>query len=294
MKVWLNNRLWDDREACVSVFDHGFLYGDGIYETVRAYDYKVFHWADHYKRLRSSAKRIRLRCPWSSSFLLKAVIQVLKANRQPTASVRITLSRGPGPLGLDPDLCPRPTLVLLLHPQRDLTALWRRGVSMGIVSVRRNPRESLDPQIKSNNSLNTILAKMEAKQMGVFEAVLLNIRGYLTEGTTSNIFFVKKRELYTPSLDCGLLEGVTRAVIMTLAQSHHIKVHEGHYRTEDLYRAEECFLSSTTLEVAPVVKVVFHKGSSFESRTLSSAKPGPVTKYLHALFRDDIRRELKL
>ena len=198
MKVFFQNRIVDEKHARVSVLDHGFLYGDGIYETVRAYDYRVFHWLDHYQRLKQSARRINLRCPWSSGFLFRGVIKVLKANNSPNGSVRITVSRGPGPLGLDPSVCPNPTLAMLLHPARPLERLWKKGVSIGIPKIRRNHHQCLDPQIKSNNSLNTILAKIEVKRMGVFEAVLLNLDGHLTEGTTSNIFFVRRGQLFTP------------------------------------------------------------------------------------------------
>src|SRR5688500_7727096 len=166
MKIWLNNRLVDSRKARVSVFDHGFLYGDGIYETVHAYDYRVFHWETHYKRLLQSARLISLRCPWSSRTLRERIVRVLKANREPDASVRITVARGPGPLGLDPTVCPQPTLVVMLHPKRDIARYAREGISIGITAIRRNHPACLDPQIKSNNSLNTIFAKMEAQKMG--------------------------------------------------------------------------------------------------------------------------------
>jgi branched-chain amino acid aminotransferase len=292
VKVWFNEKLCDADDARVSVFDHGFLYGDGIYETVRAYQYKVFHWGAHFKRLQNSARRIALRCPWSSTVLLSRVERVLKANRQPEASVRITVARGPGPLGLDPALSPRPTLVMLIHPPRPLQKLWEKGISIGIVHVRRNPRESLDPQIKSNNSLNTILARMEAKRMGVFEAVLMNLQGHVTEGTISNIFFVRNGELYTPALSCGLLEGVTRGVLIQLARRNGFRVHEGRYAPRDLLRADECFLSSTTLEVASIV----HCKLAGNPRTyrIGSGAPGPVARRLHALFQAAVQKELSL
>jgi branched-chain amino acid aminotransferase len=281
MRVFLNSRLVDDRQARVSVFDHGFLYGDGIYETVRAYDYHVFHWPEHFRRLKESARRIRLKCPWSDAYLLKALQKVLKANHQPNASVRITIARGPGPLGLDPAVCPKPTLVMLLHPHRPVEKLWKTGVSIGIPEIRRNHPKCLDPQIKSNNSLNTILAKVEGKRLGVFEAVLLNLDGHLTEGTTSNLFFVKKEELFTPSLSCGLLEGVTRGIVIHLARRAGYKVHEGRYTPARLRQADEVFLSSTTLEIMPVV--IIHAGR--KRWRAGDGRPGPVARRLHALFR---------
>jgi len=290
MKIWLNSRLVDSKNASVSVFDHGFLYGDGIYETVHAYNYKVFHWEDHYKRLLNSARPLALRCPWSSRTLLNRITQVLKANREPDASVRITIARGPGPLGLDPSVCPHPTLVMLLHPTRNVERYWKEGISIGITKVRRTPPQSLDPQIKSNNSLNTILAKMEGEKMGVFEAVLLNVDGYLTEGTTSNLFFVKKGKIYTPELACGLLAGITREAVLKLAVKHGIPAHEGRYTPQDLLRADEVFLSSTTLEVVPVVKLKL--AAHLPVRRIADGLPGPVTQRLHALFRAAVTAEI--
>jgi branched-chain amino acid aminotransferase len=278
VKVFLQNRIVEAKKAHVSVFDHGFLYGDGIYETVQAYRGRVFHWPEHFRRLKQSARRVALRCPWSSPTLLKGIHAVLRANHLKVGSVRITVSRGPGPLGLDPRVCPKPTLAMLLHPARPVAKLWKTGVSIGIPKVRRNHPLCLDPQIKSNNSLNTILAKMEGTRMGVFETVLLNLDGCLTEGTTSNIFFVRGGQLFTPALSCGLLEGVTRGVVIKLARHAKLKVHEGRYTLKDLRRADEIFLTSTTLEVVPVVKVV--SGS-----TRWSLGPGPMTRTLHAHFQ---------
>ncbi len=305
MKVWLNNRLSDAKDAKISVYDHGFLYGDGIYETVHAYGYRVFHWPDHYRRLRESAGRIALKCPWSSRTLEERIVKVLKANREPDASVRITIARGPGPLGLDPTVCPHPTLVMLLHPKRDFERYWKDGVVIGIPKIRRNHPQTLDPQIKSNNSLNTILAKIEGEEMGVFESVLLNLNGELTEGTTSNIFFVKRGQIFTPALSCGLLAGITReAVLKKLAPRSRIRAHEGRYTPKDLKQADEIFLTSTTLEIAPVVTVKIAtptltptlslirervaKPGEGGPRTLWHGKPGPMTRHIHALFRSTL------
>jgi len=256
MKVFLNGRILPAARASVSVFDHGFLYGDGIYETVHADNGRIFRWPDHFRRLKRSARKIALACPWSSVDLEKALVRLLRANGNLSASVRITLSRGPGDLGLDPALSPRPTLAMMLHPVRDVERYQREGVSIGIPRIRRNHPACLDPRIKSNNSLNTLLAKMEAKRMGVFEAVLLNLDGHLTEGTTTNLFFVKKGRLFTPALSCGLLEGVTRGTVIQLARRAGRRVREGRYTPDDLKKADEVFLTSTTLEVAPVVRVM--------------------------------------
>jgi len=284
VKVFLQDRIVDANRARVSIFDHSFLYGDGIYETVRAYDYRVFHWPEHFKRLKQSAARLQLKCPWSSRFLLDGIVRVLRANRAPGGSIRISISRGPGSLGLDPLLCPKPTLVILLHPSRPIAALQKNGVTIGIPEVRRNHPKCLDPQIKSNNSLNTILAKIEAKRMGAFEAVLLNLEGDLTEGTTSNLFFVKGKTLYTPGLPCGLLEGVTRGLVMTLARRAGFRVSEGRYGIKDLRAADEIFLTSTTLEIVPVVKVLLRKNHR-AALLWRRPGPGPAASQLHRIFR---------
>ena len=290
--IWLNDRLVRARRAAVSIFDHGFLYGDGIYETVHAYGGRIFHWPTHFKRLQQSARLIGLRLPWSSRKLERAVSRVLSANRKPNGSVRITVTRGPGSLGLNPALCSKPTLVMQLHPDRDLSPHWKRGVTIGIPQVRRNPREALDPQIKATSSLNTVLAKMEAERMGVFEAVLLNSAGFLTEGTTCNIFWARKGVLYTPALSNGLLAGVTRGAVLRLARRKKWPVREGNYRLPDVRRADECFLSSTTLEIMPVV--AWRSFDARRMRRIGTGQPGPLTRQLQGLFRSLVERETKL
>jgi len=184
---------------------------------------------------------------------------------------------------------------MMLHPGRDGERLRRHGVSIGIPRVRRNPPESLDPRIKSNNGLNIILAKLEARRLGVFECVLLNRHGRLTEGTTSNIFFIRGRALYTPALSCGLLEGVTRAAVVRLARAAGYRVVEGAYRPEHLKAADEAFLTSTTLEIVPIVRLVeYGAGTSrFRSTSIGGGRPGSLTVRLHQLFRDEVRAEMK-
>lgn len=290
MKVLLNGHIQDARAAVVSVFDHGFLYGDGVYETVRAYDYRISHWPEHYHRLKESARCLALRCPWSRYELEQWVIQLLRANHKPDAAVRISISRGPGALGLDPGLCSRPNMVMLLHPDRPVERWRRRGVSVGIVQTRRNHPLCLDPRIKANNALNTILAKMEGKRLGVFESILLNLDGYLTEGTTTNLFFVRRKTLYTPSLACGLLEGVTRGALIHIARKNGFKVLEGAYQPNDLARADEIFLSSTTLEIMPVQRVV--QALSRGPKTIWRGPVGPVMSRLYQLFCEHRRHQL--
>lgn len=284
MKVFLDGRLVDSKRASISVFDHSFLYGDGIYETVHSYGYKIFTWREHFQRLQESAERIGLRLSWSSAYLQRAAQKVLKANRTPDASLRVTISRGAGPLGLNPDLCPRPLLVILPHPTRPLEALRAKGIAMGIVKVRRNHPQCLDPRIKSNNALNTVQARREATRLEVQEALLLNLDGFLAEGTISNIFFVSGGKLRTPSLECGILKGVTRGIVMRLARSLRLSIQEGRFRPSDLRKAQEVFLTNASWEIMPVVRVVDASGSSKKAYRIGSGRPGPLTRRLQARF----------
>lgn len=281
-KVYLNGKLVDARRALISVYDHGFLYGDGIYEAVSVSKAGIFHWPEHYRRLRESARRIGLACPWSSATLERQVKGLVRANHLDEGWVRITLSRGPGPLGLDPRICPKPTLVLLLLPPRNMREMRTLGITLGIVRTRRNHPRCLDPQIKSNNALNTIQARREATRLDVAEAVLLNLEGHLTEGTISNVFFVRGRTVATPSLDCGLLEGVTRGLVLRLARKLGYRVQEGRFRADALRTADEVFLSSTTMGVMPIVQVTDDSGPRRKRYRVGNGRPGPITRRLQA------------
>ncbi len=274
MIVFLNGRFLPASQARVSIFDHSFLYGDGLYETVRVDEGRVCDWPAHYRRLKTSAQSLALAIPWSSAYLEKTARSLARANRQTSVTIRVTISRGPGPLGLDPTLCPRPTLAMQPHPQRPLEKLWREGVSVMIARVRRNPPECLDPSIKSNSALNTVMAKKEAQKAGAFEALMLNLDGYLTEGTITNLFFVKKGKLFTPALTCGLLAGVARARVIRLARKMNRPVQEGRYTPLDLKKANEIFLTSSTLRVVPVVRV----------HSLWTGRLGPLTRFFQVAF----------
>jgi branched-chain amino acid aminotransferase len=283
MKVWFQNRLLDARQARLSVFDHSFLYGDGIYETLQAYDYRLFRWEDHFRRFTQSAQLLGLGCPWSSRALQQAAQRVLKANHQPGATLRITLSRGEGPLGLDPRNCPRPLLVIALHSARPVDR--ERGLCAALVDLRRTPPESMDPRIKSNNGINQILARLEAQQMGAAEGIFLNLQGYVTEGTVSNIFFVKRGTLYTPQASCGLLEGITRKVVLELARKGRFPLKEGAYRPAQLLAADEVFLTNSSWELMPVTEWVYRRGGQIRRKKVSHGHRGPVTRELHGQFR---------
>ena len=279
MQIFLNGKLIPAKEAVVSVFDHGFLYGDGIYETMRVYDRVVFMLDEHLIRLYRSASLIGLTIPLDADSLKRSIHETLVANSLKNAYIRLTISRGYGPIGLDPDLCPKPTVVIITQEMKDYPrSFYENGISLIIPETRRNFREAINPQIKSLNFLNNILAKIEAKKKSAYDAIMLNAYGKLTEGTISNIFFCKNGILCTPSLECGILNGITRAVVINLAGRDGLKVEEGEFTKEDLCASEEVFITSTTLEIMPVSKVDDQRYTV-----------GNITKLLHKAYREEVR-----
>lgn len=279
MQIFLNGKLIPAKEAVVSVFDHGFLYGDGIYETMRVYDRVVFMLDEHLIRLYRSASLIGLTIPLDADSLKRSIHETLVANSLKNAYIRLTISRGYGPIGLDPDLCPKPTVVIITQEMKDYPrSFYENGISLIIPETRRNFREAINPQIKSLNFLNNILAKIEAKKKSAYDAIMLNAYGKLTEGTISNIFFCKNGILCTPSLECGILNGITRAVVINLAGRDGLKVEEGEFTKEDLCSSEEVFITSTTLEIMPVSKVDDQRYTV-----------GNITKLLHKAYRKEVR-----
>jgi branched-chain amino acid aminotransferase len=278
--VFLNNRLVHEKRAMVSVFDHGFLYGDGIYETLRVYNGVAFMVDEHIERLHRSASMISLRIPLTHAKIRKAVYKTIRANGLDDAVVRISVSRGEGSIGLDPELCPEPTFVIIAYPFTGHPRInYERGVKLAIVETRRNYRRAIDPRIKSLNFLNNILAKIEAKKRGAFEAIMLNHRGYIAEGTISNIFFIKNKTLFTPAVDVGILDGITRGLIINMAREKGIEVIEGRFRPEELYSAEEIFISSTTMELMPVTMI---------DDIRIGTKPGRITRILHRAYKEKV------
>jgi branched-chain amino acid aminotransferase len=283
--IYLNNKLVPKNKALISVFDHGFLYGDGIYETLRAYKGVVFKIDEHINRLFRSASLIGLSIPKSPDEIKKAIYKTIKANRLREAFIRITISRGPGPIGLDPELCPKPTFVIVSNPFKEYPRqYYRKGIKIAIVNTRRNFKEALDPKIKSLNFLNNILANIEAKNRGAYEAIMLNYKGYIAEGTVTNIFFVKDDVLCTPESDVGILDGITRRVILEIAKELGIKFKEGRFRGEDIYNAQEVFISSTTKEVMPVAEV---------DNIKISAGIGKITKMIHQAYKEKVEEYIK-
>lgn len=289
MWIYLNDRFVQEKEAVVSVFDHGFLYGDGVYETIRSYGARIFMRDHHLARLQRSAEAIGLSIPipahtWPH-LLQEAMERNGVGNDQADAYIRITVSRGAGEIGLDPALCPTPTVVIMvkrLHPPP--ADLYERGVSLIIAKTKRNHPDALSPQIKATNFLNNILAKREAIAAGVFDAVLLNWEGHLTECTVSNLFFVARNRLCTPTVACGILDGITRDIVIELATASGLTVQEDRFTPQELRQADECFLTNTTMEVMPVV--------SIEQQPIGQGVPGPLTRQLHRQFIDNRGRFL--
>ena len=279
MQIFLNDRLVPEHEAMVSVFDHGFLYGDGIYETMRAYDGMVFMLERHIERLNRSASLIQLTVP-SPDFIRAAVYETIRGNGLKSVYVRVTVSRGKGPIGLDPALCPKPTFVVIAEDFREYPEkYYSEGVKFIIAKTRRNLIEALNPKIKSLNFLNNILAKLEAKERGAYEALMLNAEGLISEGTVCNIFFVRDNILCTPSVDTGVLDGITRELVLDLAKETGMQVREGNFRPEDIFSASEVFFTNTTSEVMPVSQV--------EDVTYAV---GEAAKRLRRLYRERVRK----
>lgn len=285
MKVYINGKFYEKKDAKVSVFDHGFLYGDGVFEGIRSYSRLVFKLKEHIDRLYESAKTICLEIPLAKENLIKAVCETLRVNKLENAYIRLVVSRGEGDLGLDPRKCRgNATIVIIadkiaLYPE----ALYKKGLEIITVPTIRNLPEALNPQIKSLNYLNNILAKIEAINCGYEEAIMLDSLGYVAECTGDNIFIVKHNELYTPPQCMGTLRGITRDTILEIASKKGIPVHEHVITRHEVYIADECFLTGTAAEVIPVVKV--------DGRIIGAGNPGALTLRLIGEFHKLTKRE---
>ena len=278
MKVYLNGKFVDESKARVSVFDHGLLYGDGVFEGIRSYDGLIFKLREHIDRLFESAHTIMLKIPMSPSELIDVVKESLRINKLHDAYIRLVVTRGEGDLGLDPRKCTQPTVFVIadkieLYPKK----LYEQGLELITVATQRNVPEALNPQIKSLNYLNNILAKIEAINAGYEEAIMLSPSGYVTECTGENIFVVKGKQLLTPPPYIGVLRGITRQTVMTLAMRQRLAVREELLTRHDLFNANEVFLTGTAAEIVPVVKI--------DGRVIGSGTPGPSTKKLQQAFR---------
>jgi branched-chain amino acid aminotransferase len=275
-RVYINGKLYDKDDAKVSVYDHGLLYGDGVFEGIRIYNGKVFRHDEHLARLYESARHIALEVPLPIAELKKAVEDTVRANGLTEGYIRLVVTRGPGTLGLDPRGC-KPNVIVIadtisLYPRE----LYENGLKIVTASLIRNHPNALNPRIKSLNYLNNILAKIEAIRAGCLEALMLNHKGEVAECTGDNVFIVKKGVLRTPPTDAGILEGVTRDVVMDLARRAGIPLVEATMTRHDIYAADEFFLTGTAAEVIAVTEV--------DGRVIGSGKQGPVTKQLWDAF----------
>jgi branched-chain amino acid aminotransferase len=289
--IYLNGRLVTRQEAVVSVYDRGFLYGDGVFETLRAYQGKIFKPRDHLTRLFRSAEGISLPISFSRDELLNALSETLKANHLKDAYLRITVSRGPGEPGLEFPVPSNPTLVVISkafagYPEK----LYREGVAVTVVRLRKAPTSSLNPKVKSLNYLPQVLAKREATGLGAYEGILLDQDGFLSEGTASNLFLVKQEQLLTPGPSCAILEGITRQCVLELAEKAGFSVKEGKYRPEELLKVDECFLTNTTMEVMPVVKYIGQPAGPGD-HAIHRGQVGPVTCQLRKAYQELVREK---
>ncbi|WP_409273793.1 branched-chain-amino-acid transaminase [Neobacillus sp. SCS-31] len=276
--IFLGGEFVKKEDAVVSVYDHGFLYGDGVFEGIRVYSGNVFRLDAHLKRLYESAHSIMLQIPYTFEEMTQIIVDTVRKNELSSAYIRVVVSRGKGNLGLDPASCSQPRVIVIAEPLALYPKeLYERGLKVGSVATRRNRPDVLSPQIKSLNYLNNILVKLEASQAGVDEALMLNDQGYVTEGSADNIFIVKNGVIYTPPVYLGALEGITRNAIIDLAKQNGYEVKEKPFTRHDVYVADEVFLTGTAVEVIAVIDV--------DTRKIGNGKPGPITNHLLAEFR---------
>jgi branched-chain amino acid aminotransferase len=282
-KVYINGKLYDKPDAKVSVYDHGLLYGDGVFEGIRIYDGKIFRLREHVNRLFESARAIKLEIPLTREQMLEAITSTVKANNKHNGYIRPIITRGAGTLGLDPRKTTDPQVIIIvddisLYPPE----VYESGLELATVATIRNHPNALNPRIKSLNYLNNVLAKIEAIQAGCLEALMLNEKGEVSECSGDNLFLVKRGVLRTPPVDGGILEGITRDAVLELARGAKIPVQEMALTRHDVYTADECFLTGTAAEVIPVVKC--------DGRLIGTGKPGPITRQLREQFHQLTRQ----
>ncbi len=282
MKIYIDGKFYNENNAKISVFDHGLLYGDGVFEGIRAYNGRVFKLKEHIDRLFYSAKAILLKVPLAHGDMMAAVLETCRRNQIRDGYIRLVVTRGPGGLGLNPNKCKQPSVIIIadkiqLYPPE----MYEQGLEIITVPTVRNLHSAVNPAIKSLNYLNNILAKIEANNAGCEEAIMLNAEGYVAECTGDNLFIVKAGKLLTPPLSAGALYGITRATVIEMAEEASLEVSEPNLTRYDLFNADECFLTGTGAELIPVVKI--------DGRLIGNGQPGPITRSLvqkyHALTR---------
>jgi branched-chain amino acid aminotransferase len=281
-RIYINGKLHDKADAKISVYDHGLLYGDGVFEGIRVYAGKVFRLREHIERLYDSARSVYLEIPLTPAQMAEAVESTVRANAKREGYIRLVVTRGAGSLGLDPRKTSDPQVVIIvddivMYPQE----LYDNGMEIVTASTIRNHPNALNPRIKSLNYLNNIMAKVEGVRAGCHEALMLNHKGELAEATGDNVFLVKHGVLKTPPPDAGILEGVTRGAVLELARAAGIPVQEPALTRHDVYTADECFLTGTAAEVIPIVKV--------DGRPIGNGKPGPITRQMREAFHQLVR-----
>ncbi len=284
IKVYIDGKYYSKVESKISVFDHGFLYGDGVFEGIRSYDKLIFRLDKHLDRLYESAHTIMLEIPMTKKELTAAIIQTLKLNKLSNAYIRLIISRGIGDLGLDPRKCPKPSIIIiadkiLLYPNK----FYQEGLAIITVPTFRNLPNSLDPGIKSLNYLNNIMAKIEANNCGYNEAIMLSSDGMVAECSGDNIFIIKNNILYTPPSYIGALKGITRDTLLEIGEKNKMRCEEKMLTRHELYNADEVFLTGTAAEIVPVVKI--------DERKIGTGRPGKITLKLMRLFKQMTKKE---
>ena len=281
--IYLNGQFVQEAEARVSVFDRGFLYGDGVFETMRSYDGRIFRLTEHMQRLQQSAGLIKLRLSHTPEQLAGICNKLLKRNGLSDAILRMSVTRGPVMGGIGVARAGEPCIVAFARPPMSLPAdAYVHGVSARVVSVRRTPRSTLDSRIKSMNFLNYILARAEAEEAGAYEAILLNHAGMVTEASTANIFFASDDRLVTPDLACDILPGITRAAVLELAAGLNVPCDEKAIEASSIGGFQECFLTNSGVELLPVTEI--------DGNTIGSGRPGPLYARLHEAYRAFVRK----
>ncbi len=274
-KINFNGEIHDHLN--ISVLDHGFLFGDSVYEVVSTLNNQPCFLDKHLTRLYASAQAISLKIPHDKEWLREHLENTLVASGNDESYIRIIVTRGVGEITIDPSSCEHPNIILMVMDVTEYPkSFYEKGIRVALVSIKRNPHNALNPNVKTGNYLNNVLAKMEADRLGAQDAIMVNPWGYLTEGTTSNLFFVCEGHILTPSLDCGILSGITREMVIQLAKENGFHMEEGKWPGEELYKADEIFLTGTLKRVMPV--------SHLDGRPVGLGKPGPITLKLLRLY----------